>query len=86
MHQEVTALKEAEALKDEFVSIATHELRTPLAALKGYADVLLRPGALAVRGWDCISAASWWSGMKVASGLNQKRVQAPPSSLLCRSI
>jgi PAS domain S-box-containing protein len=41
MHQEVTALKEAEALKDEFVGIAAHELRTPLAALKGFADMLL---------------------------------------------
>jgi PAS domain S-box-containing protein len=41
MHQEVTALKEAEALKDEFVGIAAHELRTPLAALKGFANMLL---------------------------------------------
>ncbi len=41
MHQDVTALKEAEALKDEFVGIAAHELRTPLAALKGFADMLL---------------------------------------------
>jgi PAS domain S-box-containing protein len=42
MHQDVTALKEAEALKDEFVGIAAHELRTPLAVLKGFADMLLR--------------------------------------------
>ena len=41
MHQDVTSLKEAEALKDEFVGIAAHELRTPLAALKGYADMLV---------------------------------------------
>jgi PAS domain S-box-containing protein len=41
MHQDVTSLKEAEALKDEFVGIAAHELRTPLAALKGFADMLL---------------------------------------------
>ncbi len=41
MHQEVTALKEAEALKDEFVGIAAHELRTPLSALKGFVDMLL---------------------------------------------
>jgi PAS domain S-box-containing protein len=41
MHQDVTALKEAEYLKDEFVGIVAHELRTPLAALKGFADTLL---------------------------------------------
>lgn len=41
VHQDVTALKEAEYLKDEFASIAAHELRTPLAVLAGYADMLL---------------------------------------------
>ncbi len=41
VHQDVTTLKEAEYLKDEFVSIAAHELRTPLAVLKGFADMLL---------------------------------------------
>ncbi|HLI05612.1 MAG TPA: PAS domain S-box protein [Ktedonobacteraceae bacterium] len=41
MHQDVTALKEAEYLKDEFVGIAAHELRAPLAVLKGYADMLI---------------------------------------------
>jgi signal transduction histidine kinase len=35
------ALKEAEYLKDEFVGIVAHELRTPLAALRGFADMLL---------------------------------------------
>lgn len=39
--QDVTALKEAEYLKDEFVGIAAHELRTPMAVLKGYADMLI---------------------------------------------
>ncbi|MBV9256396.1 MAG: PAS domain S-box protein, partial [Ktedonobacteraceae bacterium] len=41
IHQDVTALKEAEYLKDEFVGIAAHELRTPLAVIAGYADMLL---------------------------------------------
>ncbi len=41
VHQDVTALKEAEQLKDEFLSIAAHELRTPLAVLKGFAQTLL---------------------------------------------
>jgi PAS domain S-box-containing protein len=33
--------KEAERLKDEFIGVATHELRNPLAALKGYTQMLL---------------------------------------------
>lgn len=38
--QDVTALKEAEKVKDDFIGIAAHELRTPLAAVKGYAETL----------------------------------------------
>ncbi|HZU02912.1 MAG TPA: PAS domain S-box protein [Ktedonobacteraceae bacterium] len=41
IYQDVTPLKEAEYLKDEFIGIAAHELRTPLAVLQGYADTLL---------------------------------------------
>ncbi len=41
MHQDVTALKEAEQLKDEFIGIAAHELRNPLAILKGFAQTLI---------------------------------------------
>ncbi len=41
VHLDVSALKEAERLKDEFLGIAAHELRTPLAVLKGYTQMLL---------------------------------------------
>jgi len=41
VHQDVSALKETERLKDEFLSIAAHELRTPLAVLRGFAQTLL---------------------------------------------
>ncbi|HEX6798306.1 MAG TPA: PAS domain-containing protein [Ktedonobacterales bacterium] len=40
--QDVTALKEAERVKDEFITIAAHELKTPMAAVKGYTDMLRR--------------------------------------------
>lgn len=54
--QDVTALKEAEYLKDEFLGIAAHELRAPLAVLKGYADMLIvqtaRHGGAALAEWQ----------------------------------
>jgi signal transduction histidine kinase len=40
VHQDVAALKEAEYLKDEFIGIAAHELRNPVAALSGFAQLL----------------------------------------------
>lgn len=41
VHQDVTALKAAERLKDDFIGIAAHELRTPLAVLKGFSQTLI---------------------------------------------
>ncbi len=41
VYEDVTTLKEAEALKDDFIGIAAHELRTPLAALQGFAQMLM---------------------------------------------
>jgi signal transduction histidine kinase len=41
VHQDVSALKETELLKNEFLSIAAHELRTPLAVLKGFVQTLI---------------------------------------------
>lgn len=41
VNQDVSALKEAERLKDEFLSMAAHELRNPLAVLKGFAQMLI---------------------------------------------
>ncbi|BCL78636.1 histidine kinase [Ktedonobacteria bacterium brp13] len=39
VYQDVSALKEAEYLKDDFIGIAAHELRTPLAALQGFIEL-----------------------------------------------
>ena len=40
--QDITPLKEAEQLKDRFIGLVDHELRNPRAALKGFAQTLLR--------------------------------------------
>ncbi len=46
VHQDVRTLKEAEYLKDEFIGIAAHELRAPLAVLKGAVSTLAVQTAL----------------------------------------
>jgi PAS domain S-box-containing protein len=40
IHQDVTSFKEAEHLKDEFIGVAAHELRAPLAVLKSAVSML----------------------------------------------
>ena len=40
--EEIEFRKEAERKKDEFISIASHELKTPLTSIKGYIQVLER--------------------------------------------
>lgn len=45
---DITRFREAEQLKSTFVSVITHELKTPVALIKGYASTLLREDAQ----WD----------------------------------
>jgi two-component system phosphate regulon sensor histidine kinase PhoR len=40
--RDVTELKRLERMRDEFLSIAAHELRTPITTIKGYAQLLDR--------------------------------------------
>lgn len=45
MH-DITRLKELDRIKSEFVSIVSHDLRTPLTAIRGYVSLLSRAGPL----------------------------------------
>lgn len=40
--RDVTELTELDRLKDQFISVAAHELKTPVAAIQGYAQALHR--------------------------------------------
>ncbi len=43
--RDITRFREADALKDTFISVVSHELKTPVAIIKGYAETLSRPEA-----------------------------------------
>jgi signal transduction histidine kinase len=40
--REISALKEASRLKDEFVSVVSHELRSPLTPIRGFVQLVAR--------------------------------------------
>ncbi|HZY40901.1 MAG TPA: ATP-binding protein, partial [Anaerolineae bacterium] len=43
---DITRLKELDKIKSEFVSIVSHDLRTPLTVIRGYVELLPRVGPL----------------------------------------
>ena len=43
---DITRLKELDKIKSEFVSIVSHDLRTPLTSIRGYVELLPRVGPL----------------------------------------
>jgi two-component system NtrC family sensor kinase len=44
--QDISSLKELDRIKSEFVSIVSHDLRTPLTTIRGYVSLLPRAGTL----------------------------------------
>src|SRR5204862_484536 len=47
--RDVTTSQKLERAKDDFLAVAAHELRSPLAAVRGYTDLLARHPAYASR-------------------------------------
>lgn len=44
--REIAKLRELDSMKNEFVSLVTHELRTPLSSIISYSEILLTPGMI----------------------------------------
>jgi two-component system, OmpR family, phosphate regulon sensor histidine kinase PhoR len=43
--RDITEIKEVEKIKSRFISLVAHELRAPVAAIKGYLDIILKRAA-----------------------------------------
>jgi len=73
-------IKEIDAMKDDFISIASHELRTPVAAIKGFASLIieesqsLAPNAKMQEYLSIISASADRLTMLIEDLLNVSRI------------
>lgn len=75
VHQDVNTLVEAERLKDEFVALAAHELRNPVASLLGYAQLIIQAAGPRNRKRKAESSMSAGAGSTPARQLRQENVQ-----------
>jgi PAS domain S-box-containing protein len=54
--RDVRERKEAERLQQEFLAMASHELRNPLTAVKGHAQIMLKQGRFDARAMETVVA------------------------------
>ena len=53
--QDITRLKELDRIKSEFVSVVSHDLRSPLTTIRGYVELLPRAGPLTPTQMDFVN-------------------------------
>ncbi len=53
--QDITHLKELDRIKSEFVSVVSHDLRSPLTTIRGYVELLPRVGPLTPMQMDFVN-------------------------------
>ena len=70
---DITRFREEEEVKSTFTSIISHELKTPVALIKGYAQTLARPDAK----WDEETARPAWRSSR------RRRTASRHSSTTC---
>jgi signal transduction histidine kinase len=85
VYKDLTTIKAIDRVKDEFLSNVTHELRTPLASIRGFAETLRRDPAMPVetRG-EFLSIMCEESARLqelIDELLDLRRMEANPSSL-----
>ncbi len=78
---DITRFREAEEMKSTFVSVISHELKTPVALIKGYANTLAREdarwdGATLKEGLQVISEESDRLNALINNLLDASRIQA----------
>ncbi len=78
---DITRFREAEEMKSTFVSVISHELKTPVALIKGYANTLAREdarwdGATLKEGLQIISEESDRLNALINNLLDASRIQA----------
>jgi PAS domain S-box-containing protein len=61
--RDITALKELDAMKDEFVATVSHDLRSPLTFMRGYVDMISTVGHLNEKQYEFVD--------RILRGINQ---------------
>jgi PAS domain S-box-containing protein len=74
--QDITAIKDLERQKDDFLASAAHDLRNPLTSIKGYADLLRRP----------LARGTLPSAERLGSGLSQIEASAARMATLIDAV